>query len=115
TAVQRERNLTAQQLDLSAPEVVQRSGLCDGNQSERRVERTGLVLGLRRCERPPRPARRLGRQRARTLQKRSRRRQSAARLSAARGALKLGRDVLVQARRRLRKMPGAAIRINRRV
>ncbi len=112
TAAQRERDLTTQQVDLGALELVQRSGLCDRDKSERRVERAGLVLGLGRGERSPRPARRLGRQHGGTLQERGRCRQPSARLSAARRALELGRDVLVEARRRLGEMPGAAIGID---
>ena len=52
-----ELDLTAQQLYLGALELVQRSGLCDGDQSECRVECAGLVLGLGRGERPARPSR----------------------------------------------------------
>ena len=77
-----------------------------------RVERAGLVLGLRRGQRPLRPARGVGRQRGRALQERGRRGQPAARLSAARRALELGRDVLIGPRRRLRAVPGAAIGID---
>ena len=114
-AVQCERDLTAQQVHLGALELVQRSGLCDGNQSECRVERAGLVLGLGRGERAPRPGPRVGRQRGGTLQERGRGRQPTARLCATRRALELKGNVLVEPRRRLGKMPGAAIGIDRRV
>ncbi len=97
-AVQPERDLTVQQIDLRALELGQRSGLCDDNQSECGVERTGLVLGLGRGERPPSPARGLGRQRGGTVQKRGCCRQATPRLSAARRALQLRRDILVEAR-----------------
>ena len=50
-AVDGKLDLTAQQVHLGALELVQRSGLCDGDQSECRVERAGLVLGLCRGER----------------------------------------------------------------
>ena len=110
-----ERDLGAQQVHLGALELVQRPGLCDGHQSERRVERAGLVLGLCRGERAPRPARGLGRQLGGPFQKRGRCRQPSARLSAARRALELRRDVLVKPRRRLGEMPGTAIGIDLRI
>ena len=59
-----------------------------------------------------RPARGLGRQRGGTFQERGRGRQPSARLSAARRALELGGDVLVEPGRRLGEMPGAAIGID---
>jgi hypothetical protein len=65
--LQRERDLTAQQVDPGALEFVERSGFCDGNHSQGRVKRAGLVLGAGRGERSPRPARGLGRQRGGTL------------------------------------------------
>ena len=68
-AVQRERDLTAQQLHLGALELGQRSGFCDGNESECRVERAGLVLGLCRGQRTLSPPRRIGRQLGRPLEK----------------------------------------------
>jgi hypothetical protein len=67
-AVERERDLTAQQLHLGALELSQRPGFCDRHQSECHVERTRLVLGLCRSQRAFCPARELGRQRASTLQ-----------------------------------------------
>src|SRR5438552_4264134 len=82
TGAQRERDLTAQQVNLSALKLVQRSGPCHRNQSECRIERAGLVLGAGRGERSPRPARGLGRQRGGALQERGRCRQPSARLSA---------------------------------
>ena len=90
-AARRECDLRAEQVDPGALELVERSGLGDGQQSECRVGRAGQVLGLRRGERALRPARGVGRQRGGTLQKRGRCRQPSARLSAARRALELGR------------------------
>ena len=87
---------SVQQSHLGALELVQRSGFCDRDQSECRVERAGSVLSLSRGERTLSPAPRLGRQLGRPLEKCGRRRQPSARLSATRRALKLGGDVLVK-------------------
>src|SRR5205807_9656160 len=104
TAAQRECDLPAQQVDLRAPELVQRPGLCDRQQSDGCVERTRVLLGLGRGQRPPSPTRGLGRERGGALQERGGGRQPTARLSAARRALKLRRDLLVETWRRVRKM-----------
>ena len=48
-----ERDLTAQQIDLAALALVERSRLRDADQLERRVERAGLVLGLCRGKGTP--------------------------------------------------------------
>ena len=93
----------------------QRSGLCDDQQSEGCFERAGLLLGLGRGQRPPSATRGLGRKGGGALQERGGGRQPTAGLSAARRALKLGRDLLVGPFRRVRKMPGAAIGIEFRV
>jgi hypothetical protein len=113
--VDRELDLTAQQFYLGALELVQRSGLCDGDQSECRVECAGLVLGLGSGERSARPSRRLRRERDRAVQKRRRCRQPPARLCAARRAFELGGDVFIEPRRRLREVPGTSVRIDLRV
>jgi hypothetical protein len=106
------RDLTAQHVHLGALELVQRSRLCDPDQSECRVERAGLVPGLCRGQRQPRPARRLGRQLGRSLQEGGRRRQAAAASRTLSRALELRGDVLVEPRRRVRVMPRAAIGID---
>ena len=57
----------------------------------------------------------LRRERDGAVQKRRRCRQPSARLSAARRALELGGDVFIEPRRRLREVPGTAVRIDLRV
>ena len=80
-------------------------------QRERVVERARLVLRLRRGQRPGGATRGVERQRGRALEEGGGRGESAARLRARRGTLELRGDVLVGHRRRLRAVPGAAIRV----
>ena len=87
-------------------------GVGDRQQPQRRVVRPGLVLALCGDERTLSPAPRLRRQFDRALVKCRLRRQAAARPRSAGRVLQLGGDVLVEADRRVRKMPGAAIRID---
>jgi hypothetical protein len=56
-----ERDLGAKHVDLRAPEPIERSRLGDANQSKRRIERAGFVLGLGRGQRALTPPRRLDR------------------------------------------------------
>jgi hypothetical protein len=78
-------------------------------------EGAGPEFGLRRSQRPLGAARGVGGQPRRVLQEGRRRRQPAARLRPAGRALELGADLLVGFRRGLGAMPGAAIRIDRRI
>ena len=87
-------------------------GVGDRQQSQRRVVRPGLMLALCGDERTLSPAPRLRRQSDRAFVKCRLRRQAAARPRSPGRALELGGDVLVEADRRVRKMPGAAIRVD---
>ena len=102
-----------QQIHAGSPELVQRSGLRGRQQPERRVERAGLQVGLRRRQHALGAAGRIDRQVGRPPQERGRGGEPAAGLRPARRALELGRDVLVGPARGLRAVPGAAIRLER--
>jgi hypothetical protein len=78
-----ERDLGAQQLSTRLLELVERSGLGHGEQFQRRVGCSGLVLALRGGQRAPSPARRLGRDLGGALQERGGRGQTPAGLRAA--------------------------------
>jgi hypothetical protein len=54
-----ERDLAAQQVRPGPPELIRRPSLRGGQQCWGRIERAGLVLGLRRGQRPLRPLRRV--------------------------------------------------------
>ena len=108
----RERDLRVQQLRTRLLELVQRSRLRHAQQPQRLVGRAGLVLALRRGERPPGPAPRVRRQLGRALVERGAGRQAAPRPRAAGRVLELGGDVLVEPFRRLRAVPRAAIGID---
>ena len=110
-----ERDLAAQQVRPSPPEFIRRPSLRGDQQGQGRIERASLVRGLRRGQRPLRPARRVQGQRGRALQEGGRRGQPAARLGPARRALQLRSDVLIGPRRRLRAVPGPAIGIGLRI
>ena len=102
----------SQQVNPSALELIECSGLRRGQEPERRVERARLKACLRRGQRPLRPPRGIECQRDRALQERGRRGDPAASLRSAGRALQLGGDVLVEPRCRLSAVPGAAIRID---
>ena len=101
-----------QQLGAGLLERVQRLCLCDRQQPQRRVVRSGLVLALCGEERALCPAPRIGRELDGTLVECRPRRHAAARPRSTRRALQLGGDVLVEPGCRVRKVPGAAIRID---
>ena len=101
-----------QQLGAGSLGLVQWPGLRDRQQPQRRVVRAGLVLALCGEERTLRPSPRVGRQLDGPLVKRRARRQAASRPRAAGRALELCGDVLIEPGRRVRKVPGAAIRID---
>ena len=88
-AVDRERDLAPQQVHPGALELVQWSRLRRGQQSQRRIGRAGLVLGLCSGQRALPPAGRAGRQPGGLLQEGGRRGQTTARLGAAGRALEL--------------------------
>ncbi len=96
-------------------QLVERPGPGHRQQLQGRVVGAGLVLALRRCQRALGAPCRVGRQLGRALTERGGRRQAATRLRPARRSLELRGDVLVEARRRVRAMPGAAVGIQLRV
>ena len=108
----REGDLRVQQLGTGLLERVQRPCLRDRQQPQRRVVRSGLVLALCGEERTLCPAPRIGREFDGALVKCRPRRDAAARARSSRRALQLGGDVLVEPGCRVRKVPGAAIRID---
>ena len=108
----REGDLRVQQLGTRLVELVQRPRLRDRQQPQRRVGRAGLVLAFCGEQRTLRPASRIGRELDGALVKRRLRRQATACPRSSRRALQLGGDVLVEPGCRVRKVPGAAIRID---
>ena len=79
------------------------------------IRRAGLVAALRGGERAARARLGLGRQDRRRAEERRRRREAPACLRSAGRFLQLGGDVLVEARSRVREMPGAAVGVGLRV
>ena len=63
TVARRERDLRPEQVNPGASELIKRSRPSDDQQLQGRIGRAGQVLGLRRGQRAPRPARRIDRQR----------------------------------------------------
>jgi hypothetical protein len=110
-----EHDLRAQQVHSGAGQFIQRSCLRHRQQAERGIGRAGLVLGLRRGQRPLGAVGRVEGEPGRLLEKRGRRRQATAAPGPARAQLKLGRDRLIGTRRRLRPVPGPPVGVNRRV
>ena len=80
-------------------------------QPQRFLGGAGQVLAGGGFQRAVGPAGRVGRERRRSLEERSGRRESASRAGALGGLLQLEGDVLVGLRDRVRAMPGAAIRV----
>jgi hypothetical protein len=110
--VRGERDLRAQQVAAGMLQFIERSGLCHGQQAERRVKCASLVTGLRCRQRSLCAARRVERQPGGPLQERSRRRGTTAALGPTCGLLKFGGYFLIRARRGLGTVPGPAIRID---
>jgi hypothetical protein len=108
----REGDLRAQQLGAGSLELVQRAGLRDRQQPQRRVVRAGLVLALCGEERALGAAPGIGGQLGGPFVKCGAGCQAASRPRSPGRALQLGGDVLVEPGRRVRKVPGAAIRID---
>jgi hypothetical protein len=95
--------------------LAERFRLRRGEQIRRRVQGSGLDLGLRGGQRAPRALHPIGRQRHRPLEERRRRGQPSARLRTASRSLELGGDVLIRPVRGLGPVPGPTVRIGRRV
>ena len=108
----RECDLRVQQLGTGLLELVQRPRLRDRQQPQRSLGRAGLVLACCSEKRTLSPALRIGRELDGALEKRRPRRQATACPCSSRRALQLGGDVLVEPGCRVRKVPGAAIRID---
>ena len=83
-----------------------------GQQSQRRGGRSGLVLALGGDQRTPGPMARVGCQLGGTFEEGGGRGQATPCPSPAGRSLELGGDVLVGPGRSVRKVPGAAVRIN---
>jgi hypothetical protein len=105
----------AQALHLCGAQRVRRSGPGRDQQRQSRIEGTRVMLGLRRGQRPPGPSRRIRRQRRGPLQERRRGGQAAACLRPPGRALQLRGDTLIRPGGGLRPVPGAAVRIDRRI
>ena len=88
--------LGVQQVGLCPSELIQRSALRRGQQPPRRVQRTGLPIGLRRAERTASPPRRLGRKHGGAFAERCHRGQAAAGARLTGRAHELARDILVR-------------------
>ena len=108
----REGDLRVQQLGARLLELVQRSCLGHRQQPQRRVACPGPMLAHRGEKRTLCPAPRVGRQFDGARVKCRPGRQAASRPRSAGRALQLGGDVLVEADRRVRAMPGAAIGVD---
>ena len=104
--------LNAQQLRSRVPQLVQRSGLRHAEQPQRRLRRAGLVLGLRRGQRPAGPPGRVGGQLRGPLTERGRGGQATAVPRPADGALEFDRDVLIHLGGRKRSMPSPAVGVD---
>ena len=110
-----QRDLASQEVDPRPPELVEQPGLDACQQPERSLQIAGIALGAGGREQALRTVRGLRRERGGALEEGSDGRQSAARLRPPSGTLELCGDVLVGHRRRLRPVPGAAIRIDLRI
>ena len=104
--------LGTEQLRTCATDLVERSGMRHGQQSQRRGRRSGLVLALGRDQRTLGPMSRVGCQLGGTFEEGGGRGQATACPSPVGRALELGGDALVEPGRSVPKVPGAAIRIN---
>src|SRR4051795_6650258 len=104
--------ICAHRVDAGALELDQWPRLRGAKKAEGRVERAGLVLGLRRGESSPCSARRVSRELGRPLEKCCRGGDAATALRSAGRAFELGGDVLVGPERSLRSVPSAAIGID---
>ena len=91
-----DRHLGVQQLRPRVPGLIERSGLGHGQQPQRRVQRAGLIVGLRRVQRAVSPAARFGRQFGGAFTERGRGSQTSAGAGVAGRVLELGGDVLIQ-------------------
>ena len=108
-------DLAAHQVHPGALELVECSGLRRSQEPERRVERAGLEAGLRRGQGALRPPSGVESQRDRALQERGGGGDPAASLRPAGRALQLGGDLLVRPGGGLGPVPGATVRIKRRI
>ena len=110
-----ERDLPAQQVRPGALQLIQRPGLRHREQVQRLAERAGPPAGLRRGQRAPGAARRIGRQRRRPLPERRGGRQPAAGLRPPGRPFELGGHVLIRTRRGRGPVPGPPVRIGLRI
>jgi len=115
TPVRDECELGEQQVDASAPELIERSRLRPCQQRQRRVERSRLDLRLSGGQRPFRPPGRVRRQHRGPLEERTRGGQPTTRSRPPGRALQLASHRLVRLHCRLGAMPGPPVGIDPRI